>query len=472
MTQQAAKGLTSGQCREWIAENVFRLREADYAKKYPIWPGMVGLEVEMIPTIGHDALPRLLPLQGSGGLWDILRSMAQRYAWTGNEDQAGHLLSVSLDQKDQFTFEPGGQLEYSSKPYPCLSDALVRVEKIQALLDRTFAAHQIHSFQLGMNPWHGVEEIGLQMDKPRYKAMDQWFHRISEYGQRMMRQTCTIQVNLDFGVSGEGMARRYLAGNLLAPVATAVFANSPVTAGRLNGYRSFRSRIWQGLDKGRTGFPDLRPIADRADQQTCVDVYFDYVADAGVIFIADGDDVRLMDGSLTFRQWLEDGHNGRFPTQQDFETHLSLHFPEVRPKGFLELRSVDSQARIWQSVPAAFYTALLYDDKNLDACLDLLMPWLEELPTWLEKSSHGYQDPDLARMAGRIMGLVREGFSRLPPCFQGEGTHKALEAFCDHFVFRNRCPADDMLDRLQTLGKSSPEPDMIRSLEHSWQELL
>ena len=82
-----------------------------------------------------------------------------------------------------------------------------------------------------------------------------------------------------------------------------------------------------------------------------------------VIFI-EAMNYEVPESPLTFKRWLSEGYKGVYPTMKDFETHMTLFFPEARAKGFLELRSVDGQSKIWQSVPASFYSALIYDDKN------------------------------------------------------------------------------------------------------------
>ena len=74
--------------------------------------------------------------------------------------------------------------------------------------------------------------------------------------------------------------------------------------------------------------------------------------------------MKFREEKITFREWLKNGYKGVYPTIKDFETHSTLFFPEVRAKGFLEIRSVDGQSKMWQSVPASMYAALLYDDEN------------------------------------------------------------------------------------------------------------
>jgi glutamate--cysteine ligase len=220
-----------------------------------------------------------------------------------------------------------------------------------------------------MNPWQTVDEIGLQMRKPRYQSMDKHFTKIGPYGRRMMRQTCGMQVNLDFGGTETILAKRYLVANLMSPAATAAFTYSPIVDRKKTDCLSFRAKTWQHLDPTRTGFPKLERIAKELSKEACVQSYLDHVLAAKVVFV-ESLNHEVPEPSITFADWIKHGYKGVTPTMVDFDTHLSLHFPEVRAKGFLELRSIDCQSRLWQTVPASLCTSLLYDEANLDAALD------------------------------------------------------------------------------------------------------
>jgi glutamate--cysteine ligase len=166
------------------------------------------------------------------------------------------------------------------------------------------------------------------MKKPRYEAMNKFFSRIGPFGPRMMRQTCTIQVNLDFGASGDEMARRYLLSLLLAPFAGATFANSPVVDGKVTGDKGFRSRVWLNLDPSRTGARNPGRILNRLDKDSCVEYYWDFVRDAKVVFV-EAAGYAVPDNGLTWDQWTRAPWMGVSPDMAAFETHLSLLFRAV-----------------------------------------------------------------------------------------------------------------------------------------------
>ncbi len=478
-SQPSPSRINQEYCRQHLRESVFRLQPQDYCKKHPRWPGMVGLEIEMLPVkVDSGEKPELVSLElGSFYLKQCLLKMAQHHPdWSsefsssesGNQsERARSLYRILLENKDNLTFEPGGQLEFSSVPYPCLGDALKRMTHIQSVLDEGLLAHGIKLFQTGINPWYSVDEIGLQMRKPRYQAMNEYFSSIGEFGQRMMRQTCTIQVNLDFGRSEHEMAGRYLLAQLTAPLATALFANSPFVQGKATIYKSFRAHCWHGVDSSRTGFPHLQDIAASRTRDPLIASYFDFAMAARVVFI-EGLDWRPIKQSFTFCDWLERGYEGVFPNQQDWETHLSLLFPEVRARGFMELRSVDAQSRVWQSVPAAFYCGLLYHEPSMERALEVMRPYLPKLEKIWLSSAHGYKDDLVFELATRVADIAYAGFESLPSCFRDADTLRTFQRYVQHFVKHRRTPADDLLDVSREYGISATTLNVV---EDRWKIL-
>lgn len=476
---QTRVAVSEEQCRAWIQEKVFVLRGSEYGDRYPKWPGMVGLEIEMgvvQEATAKSSKPRMVPLRGPGSVTEALVNAQKnlfpdwKLNWSDGPEGA-YLLTVGLPDGGALSFEPGGQVEYSSKPYPCLADALKHMTQVQGEVKQALQTIPARMTQYGINPWLTPDEVGLQMTKPRYVAMNQYFSHLSPNGPRMMRQTCTIQVNLDFGPDDTTLAKRYLLANLLAPVATAIFGHSPLVDGIITDKNSFRAGVWQGLDNTRTGFPrGLDTIIKTPTKAQCAKIYADSVLDARVVFVA-GLDYEAQLQPITFRQWIQNGIKGVYPTQQDFETHMTLHFPEVRARGFMELRSIDCQSQVWQELPAVFYCGLLYRENNTDAALDLLQPYLAELPRLWQQSVFGLKDPTLNMLANKLIDLVGSGLSGLSSCFKGQTCDSRLQKFQQHFIAKGRNPADDLRDLAHNLGHI-PTPEDIKALDDRWYGLL
>jgi glutamate--cysteine ligase len=190
----------------------------------------------------------------------------------------------------------------------------------------------------------------------------------------MMLRTCTIQTNLDYGSEAD-MVKKFRVSLALQPLATALFANSPFTEGKPNGFLSYRSHIWSDTDPGRTG---MLPFV--FEDGFGYERYADYALDVPMYFVyRDG---RYIDAAgQSFRDFLKGelpALPGEKPTEKDWEDHLSTAFPEVRMKSFLEMRGADGGP--WNRICAlpALWVGLLYDEGALDAAWDLVKGWSME----------------------------------------------------------------------------------------------
>lgn len=435
-------------CYDYLFDHTFALRPESYKERYPSWPGLVGLELEMLPLRESpketpQPVPQSVPLVGKNGLFENLRIFSQEQNWRLKEEPSEDgplILQVVTETGDSLSFEPGGQFEISTIPYPCLTEALSRLKDLQETLDRFSERSGFVLHQVGMNPWRTVEEIGLMMRKKRYLAMDTFFSQTTPIAKRMMRQTCTLQVCLDFGSTEEVLVKRYLGAQFIAPFSTAIFASSSMVDGKKTPYKSYRSLVWRELEPSRTGIPSqLLSLNELPSKKECVEAYLDFALSARVIFV-EPLNYEVPSEPLTFLQWMERGYKGVYPTHSDFLTHLSLLFPEVRPKGYMELRSVDCPKREWQSVPPAFFSGLLYDKTSLDCVVEMALPRLSEIPELLTLSCHGLDHPVMKEGAKKLMMLAMEGLRRLPNCFRGDSVEKTLVEFYHHFTEQGRTP--------------------------------
>jgi glutamate--cysteine ligase len=233
----------------------------------------------------------------------------------------------------------------------------------------------------------------------------------------MMLRTGTVQVNLDFADEAD-MRRKLRVGLLLQPVATALFANSPFTEGRPNGFLSARAHVWTDTDPDRTGIP-----AAFLEEGFGFERYVEWVLDVPMYFVAR--DGRLRDvAGASFRDYLHgkvDALSDLTPTVGDFADHLTTTFPDVRLKRFLEMRGADAGSPAMMVAQSAFWVGLLYDEAALEAALALCRTHAEAALTGLRAAvpRQGLAAPlgqgtlrDLARDAVAIArdGLRARGF--------------------------------------------------------------
>ncbi|MDP8970060.1 MAG: glutamate-cysteine ligase family protein, partial [Actinomycetota bacterium] len=179
------------------------------------------------------------------------------------------------------------------------------------------------------------------------------------------------------------------------------------------------------------------------------------IADAALA--ADVMVVRRPDGSAapgrpgwTFASWLRDGDAEHgWPSADDFEYHLTTLFPEVRARGFLELRSIDALPARWRAVPVTLLTGLLYDGRARDSVLGVLQGHRGNLPRLLRRVAvAGVADPGICALAVEAWSLALAGAARLPRGYLPAGQLQATEAFLDRFTLRGRCPSDELRERL------------------------
>ena len=315
---------------------------------------------------------------------------------------------------------------------------------------------------LGFRPVTKLDDVPV-MPKGRYGIMRAYMPKVGTQGLEMMFRTCTVQTNLDFGSEAD-MVKKLRVSLALQPIATALFANSPFMEGGLNGYKSWRSRIWLDTDADRTG---MLPFA--FDEGFGFEQYVDYALDVPMYFVyRDGE---YLDASgKSFRDFLDgklDVVPGEKPTIDDFDNHLSTIFPEVRLKTFLEMRGADTGP--WGELCAlpAFWVGLLYDQAALDTAWDLVKDWSEAERDQLRRDvpKMGLQTPfrekTIRELAVAALAISREGLNaRARLNGHGENETVFLQEL-DSFAKTGKSNADRLIEKFQ----SDWDGDIMRAYE-------
>ena len=381
-----------------------------------------------------------------GGIRDLLTGLTE-FGWKPVVEN-GNVIALS-GADGTISLEPAGQFELSGAALDTLHQTCA--EAARHLGQCKMIGDRLGLGFLGLGMWPDKARGDLPvMPKGRYRIMLDYMPTKGSLGLDMMLRTCTIQVNLDYSSEAD-MARKFRVGLALQPVATALFAHSPLTEGKPNGYRSYRSHIWEDTDPDRTG---MLPFV--FEQGFGYERYCDYALDVPMYFVyRDG---RYIDvAGESFRDFMEGRLPqlpGEKPLVSDFTDHLSTIFPEVRLKSFLEMRGADGGR--WGRICAlpALWVGLLYDDDALAAAWDLARHWTIEEREELRRSvpklalkaplPRGGTVHDLAREVLDIAsaGLTRR--ARLNPAGDNEG------GFLDplrEVVASGMTPADRLLDK-------------------------
>jgi glutamate--cysteine ligase len=245
-----------------------------------------------------------------------------------------------------------------------------------------------------MQPVSSLDEIDL-LPKARYRIMYPYMRRKGRLGQRMMKQTAGVQSNLDFSDERDAM-RKVRVSMGLVPLVYAIFANSPLSNGDLNGYLTFRGHIWTDTDPDRSG--TLKFVFD---QDAGFEDYVEYALDVPMYFLVrDHEYLDLTQPpGITFRRFMEEGFRGHRATIEDWSNHLTTIFTEVRLKTYVEVRTADSQPPALMLAMPALFKGVLYDDDCLDAAWDLVKRWSFEDRVALTGEAYRL---GLAARAGRI----------------------------------------------------------------------
>ncbi len=346
------------------------------------------------------------------------------------------------------SLEPAGQLELSGAPLETLHETCNETGRHLAQVKEIGERCGVGYLGLGMWPDKTRDELPV-MPKGRYGIMMRHMPKVGDLGLDMMLRTCTIQVNLDYSSEAD-MVQKFRVGLALQPLATALFANSPFTEGKPNGYLSYRSHIWSDTDPQRTG---MLPFV--FEDGFGYERWADYMLDVPMYFVfRDGQYIDA--AGLSFRDFLDGKLSvfpGEKPTASDWWDHLSTAFPEVRLKSFLEMRGADGGP--WSRICAlpAFWVGLIYDQGALDAAWDLVKNWSMEEREALRNAAPklGLEAPipgggtlrDLGREA---LDIAHKGLAaRARLNVSGDNETGYLETL-DEIVSTGKVPAQRLLD--------------------------
>jgi glutamate--cysteine ligase len=287
------------------------------------------------------------------------------------------------------TLEPGGQVEISALPQASLAVLFDSVSTDLGALVELMAAAGLVLGNQGTDPYRAPRRV---LDTPRYAAMEKAFAPIGPHGITMMCATAALQVCIDVGEEAT-LASRFAAVNALGPVLVAMFANSPVLAGRATGWASTRLRSVLGVDPPRS-----LPSAITADP---AGDWARRVLDTPLLCVRNPGDCWDAPPGTTFADWMS-GALPAPPTVDDLDYHVSTLFTPVRPHGYLEVRYLDAQRGMDWTVPVALLAALMSAQHTVDAVVDVCLPVADR---WLPAARDSLADAPIAEAARQIVEL-------------------------------------------------------------------
>ena len=417
----------------------------------------VGTEHEKIPFYRAGLSP--VPYEGETGIRALLEGMNARIGWERIED-GGHLIGLyDANGGGAISLEPGGQFELSGAPLETAHETAEELDRHLGHCRAVAGPLGIGFLSLGMSPKWTLAETPA-MPKSRYDIMKRYMPRVGTRGLDMMFRTATVQSNLDFRDEADMVAKMRV-GLALQPAITALFANSPFTDGKPNGFLSMRSEIWRHTDAERTG---MLPFVFEPGMG--FERYVDFALDVPMYFLKRGSTYLDVAGA-SFRDLLEGrlaAAPGERATMADWANHLSTIFPEVRLKRYLEMRGADVGPPDRIVALAALMIGIYYDEDALRSAQDLIKDWSAE-----DRQTLRDEVPRLglaARVRGRelrgvaldMLAIARKGLwrrARLNAKGEDETIWlRGLEAIAES----GRSPAEGWLDRYEHAWGRSVDP--------------
>jgi glutamate--cysteine ligase len=324
---------------------------------------LVGVEIEMMGR--NAATSRPLAYEADG---PSVRAVIEAYAAA----RGGALVHegdrpVGIDGTwGGITLEPGGQVEWSSRPARDLTELASELEGHLGAMRKVAEALGVTWLDVAVEPDAPVTAMPW-MPKARYGIMREIMGKRGRLAHRMMTQTASVQCAFDYA-SDEDWKRKFRAAALLTPVAVALFANSSRVDGRDSGWASYRQAIWRETDPDRCDLPDI--VFDRGFG---IDPWVEWVCDVPTLFLRRERGL-IASGGTPLRAMLSRCGCDAV-TMEDWELHLSSIFTEVRSYSYIEVRSADLQPGPLLLAVPSFWTGILYDDGALDDALAMGKPF-------------------------------------------------------------------------------------------------
>ncbi len=392
----------------------------------------VGLELELLAfregtaeAANHEQLRPLIAELGS------------RLDMTPEYEANGALIGLK-GAGESVSLEPGGQLEFASRPHRSLKALRNELEGWCSALSEVGRAHGLGFWALGQQPFVDRDTAPV-MPKPRYAIMRS--HMRGGLARDMMHLTGSVQVAVDFR-DEKNLVDKVRTAARVSPFLSALVAASPFTRGKLNGFKSRRYEIWLDTDEARCGlWPEMLDEEGLTARR-----YIARTLDTAAMLFRRGGSYVPADGTTSFRAYAHAGFEGTPVTVSDYLDHLTTFFPEIRPKAYVELRGADC-VRPHEAVAIAGFWRGLLDDEATRIAVDERLSSLDYgalVSLQPAVARQGLEaDSPVGPVAEIAEWLVRAAHERLlrsaPDCAE------CLEPLLARAVSR-RSPADDLIE--------------------------
>ena len=363
----------------------------------------LGIELEHI-LVDNTGDP--LSYSQPDGVRDVLEALSARYPNTTVHD--GDLLGVARPGMS-VTIEPAAQLELSAGPFGSIDEASRVFSEFETDVHAALTPVDGRALTIGYDPVNRAANKEL-IPKARYDFMNTYLSSISPWGPRMMRGSASTQISIDYASEEDCMTKARVAC-VLAPLFALMCDNTPYFEGTRRPHPMMRTEIWRHCDPDR-----CNTVPGMLDEGFGFDAYADYILDVPAIVVLDEQGEARYD-TRTFGEIY--AHTPM--TRQEAEHALSMVFPDVRLKTYVEIRPADAMPIPYVMAYAALVKGLFYCEDSLNAlaisCAGIREGDVEDAKTALMK--RGYRafayDRDAGEMCEELMELARRGLLQIAP---------------------------------------------------------
>lgn len=334
------------------------------------------------------------------------------------------------------SLEPGSQIELSLQPFKCLEEINAKLIEYYTNLDNYAQLNGAKVINSGIQPISTYEDITI-IPKKRYEYMTKYLPTKGKEPFVMMRETAGIQANFDYKNEDDAIKKLSLALKM-SPIISAIYSNSPIRKGKSNGYKSYRANSWLNVDEQRCGYISKK-LFDKNEHFTFKD-YIEILLDIPMIFVQQGNS--YIPTTQTFRQYIQTKQAKR----SDWMTHLSLYFPDVRLKSYVEIRNHDAQTPLMTFSVPAFWKGIMYNDDAISEIEKILSKYNYE--DFMELRENAPKYAIKAKLGNfEIIDFIKEFFDISYASLKSNNKQeeKYLEPVYEYISLK-RTPADDIID--------------------------
>lgn len=361
--------------------------------------GKLGIELEQTIVRNDDS-----PVSYSeehGVAW-VLQQLSTLYPKKTVDDE-GDLLGVSR-RGEAVTIEPAAQIELSAGPFDTLEHANEVFEAYESTLQNLVAQNDMHVVAQGYHPSATARSLEL-IPKQRYDFMNRYLSAKDSCGPCMMRGSASTQISIDY-TSAEDCLRKMRLAYALVPLLSLICDNTPVFEGQPRKHKLIRTEIWRHTDTDRCGL-----VPGALDKDFSLEKYAEFVLNTPAIVMPDN-------GGWSYSEkTFGDIYANKTMTKPEIEHAVSMQFPDVRLKTYLEIRPADSMPIPYVIAYAALIKGLFYCPDSLTALDELFCD--VDATTFEEAKDHlmeqGYAatvyGKPAAKLCDKIMEIAANGLS-------------------------------------------------------------